>query len=71
MCHSSGLLIHEIFYKKLRIWARTENFLKLSDFESSGFLTIFMFTTCALLNPSKLDFLKLFQCFDISQVIFE
>ena len=31
-----------LFYKKLRIWASTESFLKLSDFEYSEFLTGFL-----------------------------
>ena len=31
-----------IFYKKLRIWASTEGFLKLSDFMNSEFLTSFL-----------------------------
>ena len=31
-----------MFYKKLRIWASTESFLKLSDFEYSEFLTSFL-----------------------------
>ena len=29
-------------YKKLRIWASTDSFLKLSDFEYSEFLTSFL-----------------------------
>ena len=31
-----------IFYKKLRIWASTESFLKLSDFEYLRFLMSFL-----------------------------
>ena len=50
-----------IFYKKLRIWASTESFLKLSDFEYKvslqflkGSKTIFKFTNCALVFKAML-----------------
>ena len=34
--------IHVFFGKKLKSWAITESFLKLSDFEYSEFLTSFL-----------------------------
>ena len=37
-----GNMLHEFFYKKPRIWAGTESFFKLSDFEYSEFLTSFL-----------------------------
>ena len=44
------------FYKKLRIWASTQSFLKLSDFEYSEFLTNFLQvplqSSCSLTAPS-------------------
>ena len=60
--------------KKLRIWASTESFLKLSDFEYSEFLmsflkvpvlkeTVFMFPYFALLRFSKQCFFDNFSIF--------
>ena len=39
--HILDFLSIHVFYKKLRIWASTEGFLKLSDIENSEFLTSF------------------------------
>ena len=53
------------FYKNLRIWARTESYLELSDFECPDFLTSFLKVPfhnnlhANLMRP--LDFSK--QCF--------
>ena len=42
-CHGTrGVAIHVFFYKRLRNWATTETFLKLSDFHYSKFLTSFL-----------------------------
>ena len=49
-------LTHVFLITKLRIWASTESFLKLSDFEFSKFLTSFLKvsqqSSCSLPVPS-------------------
>ncbi len=66
------------FYKKLRIWASTERFLKLSDL-STQFLvslpiicsiTVFMFTSCPLMNISEQGFLEPLQHLDVTTLVF-
>ena len=41
-CSDSTNDVEVIFHKKLRIWASTRGFLKLSDFQHSEFLTSFL-----------------------------
>ena len=62
----SGFQYKYLFYKKLRIWARIENFFKFSDFEYSEFLK------CLLPVPMNIwrCFWKLFQCLDITQYLY-
>ena len=56
--------LHAFFHEKLRIWARTESFLKSSGFLVYVFLkvsvTIFISSACALVNISKQGYLKPF-----------
>ena len=55
--HLLLLVIHILFYKKLRIGASTGSFLKLSDFEYSEFLRssmkVLYQSSCPLPGPPK------------------